>query len=724
MTNNLSLIMLVAVCLIVLTVAVSAEEGMYVLDQIDPALFQKMKALGLELTKDQIYNEQGTGIAYAILNLGGGTASFVSSNGLMLTNHHVAFAAIARISTPEKNYIEEGFLAATPKEEIPAPGYQILVLQSMKDITDEMLSAVKPGMTDLQRHNALEMKDKEIVKREEKKGEVECRIAEMNQGAQYYLFTYFKIKDIRIVYVPPDAVGNYGGEIDNWMWPRHEGDFSFLRAYVAPDGKAAEFSSTNVPYKPKVSLKFSTAGVKEGDFVMAIGYPGRTNRYRTSHGVKLDMEFRYPFTIKMATAIINTFEEISKKDKEAAIKLSFYIKAFANVLKNNQGMLEGLEKINLPEKKEAEEKAFMEFIKSDPELEKKYGTVLNDIGELFKKAGLIRERSALLRYWGFASPLFNAASTINKWTLEQEKKDMQREPGYQERDLPDIKLRLQVMQRSLVPEADRKAMELFLKEALALPEDHKFTSLEKIIYTDPNIPKEEALTTFLDKLYAETNLTSAEERMRFLSMKRKDLMKIKDPFIEFASKLEEEREIIRIKEKEIAGAMSKIAPLYLEGVALWKKTNLYPDANSTMRMTYGQVKGYSTHDAVMYRYITTLTGMIEKNTGEDPFICPEKLIKVYNEGDFGSYVDKNINDVPVDFLATTDSTGGNSGSPVVNNKGEVIGALFDGNYDALYSDYYFNPEMTRSINVDARYILFIADKLNNATSLLEELNIK
>lgn len=724
MKNNITLLMLMILLLLsVYTNIVGSEEGMYLLDQIDPKTFQKMKEMGLQLSTEQLYNEQGMSIAHAVVNLMGGTGSFVSPLGLILTNHHVAFGAVARISTPEKNYIEEGFLAESFEQEIPAPGYQILVLKSMKDITAEMLSAIKPKMTDLERYKALEKKEKEIIRREEKKGDVECRIASMSYGSQYYLFTYIKLKDIRVVYVPPDAVGNYGGEIDNWMWPRHAGDFSFLRAYVGPDGKPAEYSKANIPYRPKVYLKFSTAGIKENDFAMVIGYPGRTNRYRTSHGVKLDQEFRYPYTIKISKTIIDLFEEMSKENKEYAIKLSYFIKAFANVMKNNQGMTEGLNKINLIDKKLKEENELQQFIMSNPEYAGKYGKVLFEIEKIFKQYELIQEKSLLLRYWGFASPLFNAASTINKWTIEQLKHDMEREPGYQDRDLPDIKMRLEVMQKTLIPEADRKATELFIKKALALPPEKQIKALKQIIFSNPNLSEEEALKTFLDNLYNNTKLISADARLRMLSMKRKDLLALKDPFIEFASKLEDERERIRLKEKELSGAITRVMPLYLEAISIWKQKKLYPDANGTMRLTFGQVKGYSTKDAIYYQYITSLTGMIQKNTGEEPFKCPEKLMKISNEKDYGRYIDKYIDDVPVDFLTTHDSTGGNSGSPVINAKGELIGALFDGNYEALYSDYYYNPAVTRSINVDARYILFIADKLNNATSLLKELDI-
>jgi len=731
--KNSSCFLLGLFLLFSLAMIVRAEEGMYLLDQIDPALMQKMQQMGLQLTLDQIYNPNGTGIANAVLNMGGGTAAFVSPKGLIITNHHVAFGAIARISSAENNYIEKGFLAKTMAEEVPAPGYQILVLIDMKDITNEILSAIKPTMTNYQRYLAIEKRTKEIIKVEEKKGDIECRIEAMSEGMQFYLFRYFKIKDIRIVYVPPDAVGNYGGEIDNWMWPRHAGDFSFMRAYVSLAGKPAEFSKDNVPYQPKAYLKISQEGIKEGDLGLLIGYPGRTSRHRTSYGIAQDVEFRLPFQIKIAADVIKIFEDFSNKDKEAAVKLSLFIKGFANTYKNNEGVLKGLKEIKMLEKKQNEEKEFLGYLATKPELNAKYGNLLPEIKKIYEESDKIVAKNSLLRWMSFGSPLFNAANVINKWSIEQLKRDIEREPGFQDRDLPQIKMRLEVLQKSLVPEADRKACEYFLKTAMELPLEKRLQSIEIIfsqnirvhslpgqLQVDPAF----RLSDYLEKLYSTTKLTSAEERLKMLGMPRKELLKLNDPFIQFASQLEDEREALRKKEKELAGTIQRVIPVWLEGIKQWQNTAFYHDANSTMRLNYGQVKGYAKKDAIAYRYITTLKGLVEKNTGNEPFNCPETLLTIFKNKDYGNYLDKNVNDVPVDFLTTSDSTGGNSGSPIMNGKGEIIGLLFDGNYDALYSDYYFDPVHTRSINVDIRYVLFIAEKLNNAKTLLEELNIK
>jgi hypothetical protein len=699
-----------------------ADEGMYLLNKINQDTLKKMRAMGFELSLEDIYNPQGTGLASAVIKMGA-TASFVSPNGLIVTNHHVAFGAVQRISTPEKNYIEEGFLARSLEEEVPAPGYQASILLSIKDVTKEVLSAVKDEMTDYERHQAIEKKTKEIVKQAEAKDDVECEVHSMNFGMQYFLFTYLKIKDIRVVYVPARSIGEYGGDIDNWMWPRHTGDFSFLRAYVRPDGKPAGYAKDNVPYKPKSYLKISARGIKEGDFAMILGFPGRTYRHFTSYAIESDIMFRYPSQIKTAQDLIRIFEEHSKKDRGAALKLSSLIKGLNNMLKNNQGMLEGLVKTNLLEKKRAEEQAFLKFLNKNPEWQNKYGSVLSQIKSLYEEQKEIRDKSAYLRWMGRGSPMMSFALTINKWSIEKQKKDMDREPRYQERDLPRTEMRLKVAQRSLVPKADREALSYFLKNILTLPPAQKIQAVEKIVSKDPSLSKEQAVSRFLDRLYSETRLASAEERIKMLHLPRKELLALDDPFIQFASELENERGALDRKNKELSGALSRLMPLYLEGIEVWKKTTLFPDANGTLRLNFGEVKGYSPRDAVWYDYLTSLSGVVEKNTGKEPFNNPERLLEVYRQGDFGPYVDKKINDVPVNFLTTNDSTGGNSGSPVLNGKGELIGLLFDGTYEAMYSDYYFNPELTRTISVDIRYVLFIADKVDKALNVLEELTI-
>ncbi len=719
-TKTMLLIIAVLFIMVFVSLPVRAEEGMYLLDQIDQTMMEKMKKMGLELSIGEIHNTEGTALSSAVIKTGA-TSSFVSQKGLILTNHHVAFGALQRISTPEQNYMEEGFLAKKLEEEIPAHGYQAYVLVSMEDVTKEVLSAVKKGMSDYNRFLAIEKRTKEIIGKAEEKGDVECEIEAMNYGMKYYLFKNLKIRDIRIVYAPARAIGEFGGDVDNWMWPRHTGDFSFLRAYVGPDGKPADYSKENIPYKPKSYFKISTHGFKEGDFTMIMGFPGRTSRWQSSYAVEHDLSFKYPFQIRSFSDLIRIFEEHSNKNDDAAVKLSSSIKGLSNGLKNNQGMLEGLTKVDLLKKKRSEEQAFLDFTEKDPLLAKKYGRVLLEVEKVYKERNAYREKSSLMSW--MQRGLLGYAMTINKWTIEQTKKDIDREPGYQQRDLQNIIVRLRVAQKSLVPEADRAVFEYFLKRASSLPAGQKIEAVDNIFRKRPELSHDEAMGAFLDELYSKTRLISEEERVKMIGMKRDDLLKMSDPFLSFASELEEEKEELRKIDKGFNGALSRLMPLYLEGLQIWKNEQLSPDANGTLRFNYGQVKGYSPRDAVEYRYVTSLSGIMEKEKGEEPFKSPEKLIQTYKAKDFGIWVDEKIEDVPVDFLTTNDSTGGNSGSPVLDRMGHLIGVLFDGTYESLYSDYYFEPAISRSIHVDVRYVLFITEKVDKAVNVLDELTL-
>jgi len=703
--------------------SVFADEGMWPMNSLDKLPIKQLQKMGLKLTPGEIYNPKGGGIARAIVSLGGGTGSFVSPNGLILTNHHVAFTALQRESSSENNYIEDGFLARSYAEELHAPGYRAYVLLSIKDVTKDVLRGVKKKMSDLERYNAIEKRIKKIVARNEKGKDVECRVVPFYGGMEYYLYTYFTIKDVRIVYAPPDAIGNYGGDIDNWMWPRHGGDFSFLRAYVAPDGSSAEYSKDNVPYKSDIYLPFSTAGVKEGDFTMIIGFPGRTMRYRSSYSIEYSEKFAYPFRIKVFGDWIGILQDEAKRSEETAIKVASYDQMLNNSMKNYQGMLEGFRKSKLLEKKIAEEKAFTEWLASNKKLEEKYGDVLPSIGKLYDEVKTYQLKNSIIRFMEWGCVPLQGASIIYRWSEEKAKKDMDREPGYQERDIPRLKDRLKVIQRNYDPHADRRVLKYFIMQALELPDNQRIAAIDEIVVGKDKKDYEAAVDAFLDNLYANTKMTKLGERLKAFDMSKKKLLAMHDPFIEFAAKLRAESKVLEDKGKAFNGAITKLRPKLIEAYKMWKGGNLYPDANSTMRLTYGVVKGYSPRDAVHYDYITSLKGVIEKNTGKPPFNCPQKLIDLYNTKDYGPYKDSVINDVPVDFLSTCDITGGNSGSPILNGRGEVIGAAFDGNYESISADYQFNDALTRAISVDARYILFIMDKFSGAKNLLDEMKI-
>jgi hypothetical protein len=716
--------LLCAAIVIAVPAILIAEEGMWPIDNLDRLSWKDLQTMGLQLSAKQIYDGKGGGVACAIVSLGGGTGSFVSPNALILTNHHVAFGALQRTSTAEHNYTVDGFNAANLADEIPAPGYRASVLISIEDVTRKVLSAVNDSMGDLDRFNAIEKRIKEIVKYGEEGREFECRVVSFFEGMQYKLFTYFVCKDVRIVYAPPASIGNYGGDIDNWMWPRHTGDFSFLRAYVAPDGKSAEYAKENVPYKPAVHLSMSTKSIKENDFTMIIGYPGKTGRYATSYAIAYMQDYSYPKRIAMFKDWLAILGEEAKRGEDVEIKVAQFDMMLNNSMKNWEGMLEGFEKGGLLEKKRNTEQSFTKWLSMNPDMNTKYGDVLPGIAALYEGQKAYRDKGMIVGQMNFGCQMLRAAGTLDHWTEEKAKDDIERKPGYQDRDIPRLKQSLRMIQMSYDPQVDRRVLKYFLMRAVELPENQRIETVDEVLQGATGPEAEKRIDALLDGLYAGTKLASPEERLRMFDLSREDLLKAGDSFVDFAVRLDKEAKALEDKEKTMQGALQRLSPRYMEAFMLWKGGNLYPDANGTMRLTYGTVKGYSPRDAVSYKYITSLAGVIEKNTGEDPFDCPKELLALREGMDFGAYEDAALGDVPVDFLSTCDITGGNSGSPIMNGKGECIGAAFDGNYESISSDYLFIKETTRSINVDSRYILFIMDKMSGAKRLLGEMKVR
>lgn len=701
-----------------------ADEGMWPIDALNKLPWKDLSAMGLELSPQQIYDGKGGGVAYAIVSLGGGTGSFVSPQGLILTNHHVAFGALQRTSTAEHNYIADGFNAGSFADEIPAPGYRASVLVSVTDVTRQVISAATDGMSDLERYNALEQRIKEIVKAAETDKDLECRVASFYDGMQYRLFTSFVCKDVRIVYAPPEAIGNYGGDIDNWMWPRHTGDFSFLRAYVGPDGKSAEYAKENVPYKPAVYLTVSTKGVKENDFTMIIGYPGRTGRYATSYAIAALQDYSYPVRIKMFKEWLAILADEAKRGEDVAIKVASFDQMLNNSMKNWEGMLEGFAKGGLLAKKVDSEKAFARWLDMNPDMKGKYGDVLPGIAALYEAQKAYRDKSMIIGLMNFGCQMLRAAVSLDRTTEERAKPDLERKPGYQERDYPRLKQSLRVIQTGYDPQVDRRVMKYFLMKAADLPELQRIEAVDAMLEGTRGGEAEKKIDAFLDGLYAGTKLASVEERLRMFDLSHEELLASGDSFIAFAARLDAEAKVLEERDKTTNGALQRLSPRFIEAYMQWKGGAVYPDANGTMRLTYGTVKGYRPRDGVSYGYITSLGGVVEKHTGENPFDCPKALRDLHESMEYGPYEDAVLGDVPVDFLSTCDITGGNSGSPILNGKGECIGAAFDGNYESISSDYLFLKETTRSINVDVRYILFIMDAMSQARNLLSEMKMR
>ncbi len=701
-----------------LTLFSIADEGMWLLNQLP---FQKMKEKGLKLNLNEVKS-----LKDAVCIIDGGTGEFISKDGLVLTNHHVAFGAIQFNSTAKTDYITKGFLAKSRSEELRAPDTKCLVLKDFEDVTSEVKSVIKEGMTPESIGRAIEDKVKEIETREHNKSGLKCTVVPMFGGLNYYLFRYLEIKDVRLVYAPPRSIGNYGGEIDNWMWPRHTGDFSVFRVYVGKDGKPAPYSKDNIPYTPKKFLKISTNGVKKGDYVMILGYPGTTMRYETSYQIKYAIESKYGFRLRVFKDMIDILEREGKLNPEIKIRVAAKLKMLQNVYKNNQGMLEGLKKNRVYETKLNLEKAISKFYeKNDEKKYIKYEKLMKNFKELTAEIGKKYKYYFLMSIMNFGSDLMNFANKIYNYSIEKGKPDLKRKPGYLTKDIPDLKRSLMFMGRNYNPIVDKKMTIYFLTEISNLSEDVVPAPIKEIYGDKKGKEKEKAIESFVENMYKNSRLGDEKERMEMFNMNKDELMKMGDAGISFFSKLYPYYENLRSDFLGFSGKLSQLQPEYIKAIMDYKRGEvIYPDANRTLRLTYGTVRGYSPRDAVWYKYITTLTGVMEKDRGKVPFNVPEKLKELYKDKKLiKKYYDPVVNDVPVDFLADTDITGGNSGSPVLDRYGNLVGIAFDGNYESMSSDYLFSDKLTRTISVDIRYFLFILNEFSNAKDISRELTL-
>lgn len=696
-----------------------ADEGMWTPNHLEKCPVGAWKARGLELSPADIYSPDHASLADAIVQIGGGTGSFVSADGLIITNHHVAYRAIQRNSDADNDILEQGFDAGSRENEIPAPGFEAKVLLSIKDVTKEVTKGFKEGMSGAERYRAMEQAEKRIVERAEKGRDVYCQVEPFYGGSEFRLYTYFRIKDIRLVHAPPTAIGVYGGEVDNWMWPRHTGDFAFVRAYVAPDGSSAEYAKDNVPYHPKRHLAISSAPMSEGEFVMVLGYPYTTRRYRSSHAIDFFVNHYYPRRIEYFGDVLAIIGEESKRGRDVEIKLAGTERGVANSFKNYQGMLDGLRRADLLGQKVAEEAAMERYVAEHPDLQAEYGSVIDDIGAQFDDYLTYWEPRTLLGSFRYDSQAFQAAWKIYQWAAEHEKKDIDRESGYQDRDERRQRRSLQELDANYDEHADRRIFAYFVGQLA----DAGFEPFAGGGDGMVAVGSDEDIAALVDRLYGGTRVTDPTARLEMFGKTRRELRAMNDPMIEFVAAIYDDAEALEHRYEAFSGALQDLRPRLIRLRAKMSGGVMYSDANGTMRLTVGEVKGYSPRDAVWYDFQTTLTGVMEKDTGVAPFNAPPKLAELYKAHDFGPWADAKADDVPVCFLSTNDITGGNSGSPVLNGRGELVGLIFDGNYESISADYQFIPRLTRAISVDSRYILFLLDRFAHARALLDELGV-
>jgi len=707
-----------------ISIATSASllaQGMWMPQQV-PQLDDQLRGLGLQLDPRAFADLTGDPMG-AVVSLGGCSASFVSSMGLIVTNHHCAYGALQFNSTPQRDLITNGFLASTMVEELAAgPTSRVFVTTNIEDVTAVMTDNAGAKIPDLDRGKLLDRRSKELVQKCEAPGGVRCRVAPFFEGTTYLQVTEMEIRDVRLVYAPAGGVGEFGGETDNWMWPRHTGDFSFLRAYVGKDGKSAAYSKDNVPFRPKQILKVATAGVNPGDLVIVAGYPGRTYRYKTASEVQ-EAQQNYPTTIRYLGDLRHILEEQSKGDRAIAIKNASRIKGLANTYKNNIGTLAGLEKFDLYGERNRQEKELAAYMGSEASRSKKYSRVMRDLDQIGDDLESTRQRDTALSWLYRSSPMLSQASTLYRLSLERTKKDIERKTGFQERDWSRIKESVERNQRVIEPGSDRAGLRYFLSEAANLPAFHRIKAVDEALEVTGEKETKAQIEKLLDKLYGSTKITSLAARREMTGETTAQLMARNDSMLGFAAALMPLLLENDTREERFSGATARLRPLYMEALRGMKGGILAPDANGTLRVTFGTVKGYQARDAVKYEPQTTLSGVVEKDTGDGEFDSPDDLLQAARSGKKGPYADTRLGDVPVNFLSTCDTTGGNSGSPTLNAKGELVGLLFDGNFEAMGSDYLFNAELTRSIHVDARYMLWVMDAVDGAHNLMREMNV-
>jgi len=693
------------------------QEGMWLLTQIDNL---NLEEKGLQIETTDIYNPDQPALYNAIIQLGGGTASFVSPDGLIITNHHVAFGALQRAASAENDYLTNGFLARNRVDEIEAPGYEARSLIEMEDVTSEILKAAKGIDDPLERDKKINAKIAKITDAIEKKADdIQARVTAMYNGKQYILFVYKVFKDIRIVYAPPSSIGKYGGDIDNWMWPRHTGDFSFLRVYCTPEGNGAGFSEDNVPYKPKVWLKAAQEDLKDGDFTFIMGYPGTTTRYRTSNSANWNLKYNYPFSIDNFATIIELMDDLTKDDLEGKIKVAGMRAGLANAMKNYQGKVDGMTNTNYVGDKIEYEKKFADWVNSDPLRKEKYGNILSDIKAEYKVLYKTKDRDNVLGYiQGLAGTELGVASYAFMIAKEMDKPKKERNPRINESLIENIKAGMQYQYANLYEPLDKELLAMGLNMANELQGNQRIVALDYILND-----KSRTIDEYVDWAYSTSKLNDLEFARSLFGKTVDELVAMNDPFINIIANIEPVVEESNKASEIFAVNIIDLRKIYIDALYDWKGTNMYPDANSTIRFTSGPVKGYVPADAVWYNPFTSLTGVIDKDKNVEPFDAPDGLTELYKNKDFGQWVDPELNDVPVAFLHQCDITGGNSGSPVMNAKGEIIGVAFDGNYEAMISDWQYDLEKQRTISVDMRYVLFVTEKFGDAGFILEEMGV-
>ncbi len=709
--------------LLIILVSISsvsyANEGMW-LPQLLARLNEKeMKGLGMKISAKDIYNINNGSLKDAIVSFGGFcTGEVISSQGLVLTNHHCGFDAIQNHSTIDHNYIRDGFWAKNSGEEIPNQGLFVTFIVKIEDVSRDILNGVTKKMNESDRQSIIDKNISEYKKAYKLQDQQDMLIRAFFEGNQYFSFVTETYRDIRLVGAPPSAIGNFGKDTDNWMWPRHTGDFSMFRIYAGKDNRPATYSKDNVPYKPKKSLSISMNGVAQGDFTMVFGFPGRTNEYLHSSAVDQIMKVSDPAKINIRTKALNVMDGFMRKDEHIKIQYAAKYASISNAWKKWQGEILGLSKTNAIAKKQAYENEFQKRVDKNPLWKDEYGNLLGDLTSAYKEIepyALAREYYteivSKVELFAFAG---QANSLINAYEKEGEK-------GYQQK-LEQVKEKLKDLYGEYSANVDQKLFES-LMEMYVDENNQKYSSQ---MFNEWLKKQEGSFSKLGKQVFEETELDDGEATLKKLSNSTADVVDFykKQPFmLLYNDMLKTYSSGVTLKMNEIQARINKLQRIYMQAqMDVMKEKAFYPDANSTLRVTYGNVKGFTPRDAVKYDFYTYMDGIMEKYVpGDYEFDVPEKLRDLYNKKDFGKYGVKGK--MPVCFIATNHTTGGNSGSPALDAYGNLVGLNFDRAWEGTMSDINYDPSICRNIMVDIRYVLFIIDKYAGAGHLVDEMKL-
>ncbi len=698
--------------------SVSADEGMWLLTMLKKMNMDRMEKMGLKLSAEDIYSINNSSIKDAVVNFGGYcTGEIVSDKGLIFTNHHCGYGVIQEQSTTEHNYLKNGFWAKNHDAEIPIEGLSVSFLERMENVTERVTSELSDDMTPQERAEKIREISSQIEKEATKDNHYNANVKSFYSGNQFYLMVYEKYSDVRFVGAPPESIGKFGHNTDNWMWPRHTGDFSMFRVYAGPDGEPAEYSENNVPLKPDHHFPISLEGVEEGDFSMILGFPGGTDRYMTSYGVKETMNITNPTRIKVREKKQEIMEEAMNSSEELRIKYASKFARSSNYYKYSIGQNEGLRRLDVIEKRQELEDKFREWVNADEARQEKYGKALNliktayeDRKEYFKSFMYLSEAimrgAEIIPYSGEFMGLYRTLKNMPDSTeaINAEVKNIKEglKDFYKDYHAPTDKKMLATLFDIYSDNVkDKHQPEVFSRiENLY---DGDFDKYAEHVFDNSMFKSMDLVNNYLDN----PTLKALENDPAFIAMQsiQKSIGKLRGKYRSYADKL------------------NKGQRLFIDGLMkMQEDRKFYPDANFSMRLTYGKVDDYIPRDAVHYDYYTTLKGVMQKEDPNDKeFIVDPKLKELYKKKDYGRYGEDG--EMRVCFISNNDITGGNSGSPVLNGEGEMIGIAFDGNWEAMSGDIKFEPALQRTINVDIRYVLFVIDKFANADHLIEEMDL-